>query len=160
MNNVLLIIDLQNNFINNYAKDIPNKVKELINSQKYTNIIFTKFINNKDNNFYNILNYKGCINENDKKIVIDTTNYKVIEKTTYSAYNIELKNYLNSINFNSIHICGIDTDACVLSTTISLFDNGYNVKVLKNACMSHSGKKYHFIALKILEKLIGKDNII
>ena len=45
MNNLLLVIDLQENFINNNTKNVPNSIKKLIDSNIANHIVFTKFIN-------------------------------------------------------------------------------------------------------------------
>ena len=80
MNNLLLIIDLQENLINDNTKNVPNSIKKLIDSNITNHIVFTKFINDDISNFYKILNYKGCMNEKDRKIVINTKDYKIIKK--------------------------------------------------------------------------------
>ena len=56
-----------------------------------------------------------------------------------------------------IHLCGFDTEACVLKTALDFFENNYNVKVLEDYTMSNSGLEYHNWALNILRKLIGKE---
>lgn len=157
---LLLIIDVQKNFINDNTKKIPNKITNLINKNHFDYIAFTKFINDEISNFYKILNYKGCINENDRKIVLDTQNNKVFTKRIYTAVNDEFKTYIKENEIEKVYLCGIDTDACVLKTAIDLFENNIDVKVIENCCMSHSGKKYHNYAIKILKKLIGKESII
>ncbi len=68
--------------------------------------------------------------------------------------------YISENNINYIYLCGIDTDACVMKTAVDLFENGLNVKVIENYCMSHSGKKIHKSAIKMLKKLIGNKNVI
>ena len=159
-NTLLLIIDVQKNFINDNTKKIPNKITNLINKNHFDYIAFTKFINDEISNFYKILNYKGCINENDRKIVLDTQNNKVFTKRIYTAVNDEFKTYIKENEIEKVYLCGIDTDACVLKTAIDLFENNIDVKVIENCCMSHSGKKYHNYAIKMLKKLIGKESII
>lgn len=160
MKNMLLIIDLQNNFINENTKDIPDKIKHYIETNALDYVCFTKFINELDNNFYNKLNYIGCVEDEDREIVLNTDNYKIFTKKTYTALTEELKEYIKINNINTIYLCGIDTDACVLKTALDLFDYNLDVKILKDLCMSHSGIDYHNYALKLLEKLIGKNNII
>lgn len=159
-NTLLLIIDVQKNFINNNTKKIPNKITNLINKNHFDYIAFTKFINDENSNFYKMLNYKGCINEDDRKIVFDTQNNKVFTKRIYTAVNDEFKTYIKENEIKKVYLCGIDTDACVLKTAIDLFENNIDVKVIENCCMSHSGKKYHNYAIKMLKKLIGKESII
>ena len=160
MNNLLLIIDLQENFINNNTKNVPNSIKKLIDSNIANHIVFTKFINDDSSNFYKVLNYKGCMSEKDRNIVIDTKDYKIIEKRVYTAYNNELKLYINTNNIKTIYLCGIDTDACVLKTALDLFENNFDVKVIEDCSMSHSGIEYHISAINMLRKLIGNQNVI
>ena len=160
MNNLLLIIDLQNNFINENTKDIPNKVEKLIDNKIADNIIFTKFINDNESNFYKTLKYKGCMTDEDRNIVINTNGYKIIEKRGYTAFNDELKHFIEDNNVKTIYLCGIDTDACVLKTALDLFENNYDVKVIEDCSMSHSGIEYHNYAISILKKMIGSKNII
>lgn len=160
MNNLLLIIDLQENFINNNTKNVPNSIKKLIDSNIANHIVFTKFINDDSSNFYKVLNYKGCMSEKDRNIVIDTKDYKIIEKRVYTAYNDELKLYINTNNIKTIYLCGIDTDACVLKTALDLFENNFDVKVIEDCSMSHSGIEYHISAINMLRKLIGNQNVI
>ena len=98
--------------------------------------------------------------EEDRRIVIDTKDNRVLEKRTYTALTQELMTYLKENKIEDIYLCGIDTDACVLKTAIDMFENNYNVKVIEYCTMSHSGRRYHKFAIKMLKKLIGKDSII
>ena len=123
MNNLLLVIDLQENFINDNSKNVPNSIKKLIDGNIANHVVFTKFINDDISNFYKILNYKGCMNEEDRNIVIDT-------------------------------------DACVLKTALDLFENNFDVKVIEDCSISHSGIEYHNFVINMLKKLIGIQNVI
>ena len=157
---LLLIIDLQKDFINKKTDKLPNKISKLIDSNAFDYIAFTKFINSENNDFYRKLNYKCCLTEDGQNIVIDTKNSKVFCKNVYTALNKEFLEYVHVNNINCIYLCGIDTDACVMKTAVDLFENGLNVKVIENYCMSHSGKKFHKSAIKMLKKLIGNKNVI
>ena len=59
MNNLLLVVDVQNDFINNNTKATSQKIQGLINANEYKNIVFTKFINNENSDWYKKLNYFG-----------------------------------------------------------------------------------------------------
>ena len=156
---MLLIIDLQKNFINEYTKGVPLKIEKLLSKNIFDYVAFTKFINDTNSQFYKILNYKGCIDDEDRKIVIDTKNYPISDKRIYTTLNLEFKIFLEKNNIKTIYLCGIDTDACVLKTAIDLFENNYDVKVIEDCSMSHSGIEYHNFAIKMLKKLIGYQNI-
>lgn len=160
MNKLLLVIDLQNDFINQNSKYVVDKIEKLVESKKYKNIVFTKFINNYDSDWYKKLNYKGCLTLEGQDIAIDTHDYLIVEKEMYSSLNKQLINYIENNNIEEIDICGIDTECCVLKTALDLFEGKYNVKVLKDYCACTHGIKSHENALNILKRCIGEDNII
>lgn len=157
---LLLVIDLQKSFINNNTSEIPLKVEKLIKNNNFDYVAFTKFVNFDTCNFNTVLNYKGCMSEEDRRIVVDTGNNKIFSKSVYTALNDELINYIKDNNIDIIYLCGIDTDACVLKTAIDLFENNYNFRIIENCSMSHSGKEYHEFAIKMLKKLVGVSNVI
>lgn len=63
MKKLLLVIDVQKSFINEYTNGFIKRIEDLINSNKFDDIVFTKFINSTDSIWYKKLNYKGCITE-------------------------------------------------------------------------------------------------
>ena len=160
MKKLLLVIDVQNDFINDNTKDYVNKIEKLINSNKYDEIVFTKFINNENSKWYKELNYKGCIDKQGQDIVIDTQEYKIFEKTIYSALNNELRKFIKENDIEQIYLCGFDTDACVLKTALDLFENNYEVYVLKDYCMCSAGQKIHNETIENLKRLIGRKYVI
>ena len=160
MSNLLLVIDVQNDFVNENTKEYVDKIQKLVNSNDYENIAFTKFINSKDSLWYKKLNYEGCLTKEGQNIVIDTKNHKVFEKTIYSAFNEELKQYIRDSGIKKIYLCGFDTDACVQKTAIDLFENEYDVYVLKDYCMTNLGIELHNVIIDNLKRLIGRDSII
>ena len=160
MKKLLLVIDIQKDFINKYTKKTLNKIKELVASKKYDDVAFTRFINNENSIWYNKLNYKGCMTKEQQEIAIDTGDYKVFDKKIYTAINEELKEYINDNDIDEIYVCGFDTDACVQKTALDLFEQGYNDFVLKDYCMCHKGKKLHNIIINNLKRLIGNNSII
>lgn len=157
---LLLVIDLQNAFINKYTQELQNKIKVIIHSKQYDKIAFTRFVNFEDSIYAKKLGWKRCINDEDKKIVIDVEDNKVFDKYRYSAVNNKLTEYINQNKITAIYLCGIDTECCVLKTAFDLFELGYNVYVLKDYCYCTLGIERNNNALEILKRNIGKDNII
>ena len=159
MNSLLLVIDMQEAFINENTEHLIEKVEKLIHSNPYDCVVFTRFINTPDSRYVRELNYDGCLGET-KKLVISPEDYPVFEKTIYSAVNDELKDYIRKNNINKIYLCGIDTECCVLKTSFDLFESGYDFYILKDYCACMFGNLRHHNALQILERNIGKDKII
>lgn len=160
MKSLLLIVDLQKSFVNDKTRKLSIKIEQLIESDKFDLIAFTRFINSEESLWVNKLNFKGCLTEEEKQIVIDTKDYKVFDKSIYTALNKELREYIKENNIDKIYLCGLDTNACVLKTAVDLFENNYNVYVLQDYCMSNNGIKYHKFAIDNLKILIGKDSIL
>ena len=48
MNTLLLVIDMQKAFINQNTEYLIEKISNLINTNQYNNIVFTRFINTND----------------------------------------------------------------------------------------------------------------
>ena len=48
----------------------------------------------------------------------------------------------------------------MILTSLDLFDNDYDVKVIEDCSMSHSGYKMHESAIDILKKNIGSNDVI
>lgn len=159
MKKLLLVIDVQKDFINEHTKKILPKINKLLNSNTFDLIAFTRFINYEDSIWYKKLNYKGCMTKEQQKIVIDTENNKIFDKKIYTAVNDELKDYIRENDISEIYLCGFDTDACVQKTAIDLFEQNYEVYVLKDYCMSHRGEELHNIIIDNLKRLIGTDRI-
>lgn len=160
MSRLLLVIDVQKDFINKQTERTFYKIEELINSNQYENIVFTKFINDTNSIWYKKLNSHLFMTKEQQSIPIDTKSHKVINKKTYSALNEELKEYIKTNNIEQIYLCGFDTDACIYKTALDLFENGYEVYVLQDYCMAHKGKVLHDIMIQNLKRLIGKEYII
>lgn len=160
MKKMLLVIDLQKSFINPNTEFLISKIDSLVNSGGYDLVVFTKFINDNDSMWVKKLDYRGCISLEDRKIMIDTKDNIVLEKSLYTAYSTNLINLINLFKIDEVHLCGIDTECCVLKTAFDLFENGYNIKVLSSYSACTHGEENNKNALDIIARNIGKSNVI
>ena len=160
MKNLLLVIDIQKNFINEYTEDVISKIADLIEYKKFDFVAFTKYKNSENGLFARELGYLGCIKEEDQKLMMNSGDFPIFEKNVYTAYNPEFKNYPMENHIEQIYLCGIDTDACVFKTALDLFENEYDVYVLEKYCRSHIGKLAHEHAIASMQRLIGKKRVI
>lgn len=160
MKKMLLVIDLQKSFINPNTEFLISKIDSLVNSGGYDLVAFTKFINDNDSMWVKKLDYRGCISLEDRKIMIDTKDNIVLEKSLYTAYSDNLINLINLFKIDEVHLCGIDTECCVLKTAFDLFENGYNIKVLSGYSACTHGEESNKNALDIIARNIGKNNVI
>lgn len=160
MKKLLLIIDVQVCFINDYTISVKNNIEKLLKQEKYDFVVFGKFKNNISSPFYNKLKYKKGITNEEAEIVLNAKDCKIIERCKYSLYTDELKDYIKNNDINEIYICGFDTDACIYKTALDLFENNYSVFILKEYCGSSGGYKLHEMGLKLLNRQLGRNSII
>jgi nicotinamidase-related amidase len=157
---LLLIVDVQNGFISERTKHIPNLVEKLQYNYKY--VIATRFINAENSFFRKLINWNR-LNENSNDIEF-AFNLKqdaiIIDKYIYTCVNSSFLKILDSYNIKEVDICGIDTDICVTKCAVDLFEHGIIPYVLKDYCATHAKEDINEVALKILARYIGEGQII
>ncbi len=84
----------------------------------------------------------------------------VIEKNTYTACTDDIVGILREMKIEEVYLVGIDTDCCVLKTTIDLFERNIRPIVISSCCTSNGGLESHIAALRVLERTIGKEQIV
>jgi biuret amidohydrolase len=77
-------------------------------------------------------------------------------KHRYSAFdNTDLEHLLRNLEIQTLIICGVNTNNCVLCACFDAFNRDYRVVVLKDVCASMNGPDYHEAALKLIEAALG-----
>ncbi|EEU12272.1 cysteine hydrolase [Anaerococcus vaginalis] len=159
---VLLVIDLQNDFVDgalgNKGNDKIVKPIENLVENFDGEVIFTR--DTHDENYLESLEgshlpVKHCIkNSKGWQIRIDTKNHKIIDKPSFGSY--ELVEYLKKLNekekIKNIYMVGICTDICVLSNAILIKNALLNteVTVIEDLCKA-TNEKNHKIALEAMK---------
>lgn len=137
MKNLLLIIDMQNAYLPkqpwecaNITEIIP-KIKKLCESGKFSKVVFTRFIAEKNpigtwnsyNKKYQSINSSSFLNEIIEDFQPYLDRFQTVDKSTYSCYkNDTLKTLIDS--HDMITICGVVADCCILSTVLDIIDTG------------------------------------
>lgn len=62
--------------------------------------------------------------------------------------------------FGTVFVAGADTDACVLATSLALFDAGVSVVVRSDLCLSSGGSDFHAAAVKVLTRQLGPGRVL
>ncbi|MDQ5938921.1 MAG: hypothetical protein QG603_523 [Patescibacteria group bacterium] len=153
----LVVIDVQNYYINDKTKELPRKISQYIKDNKFDYLIFTKFVNNAESNLYQKLNWRKMISSPDIDICEELTPFikegNVFEKNTYSIFKSKsFVDFVDKNNINNLTFCGLDTDACILASMYEGFDLGYDIKIIEELCMCSSGDIFHDSALKIINR--------
>ena len=120
MHSCLLIVDVQDGFINEYTDHIPNLVE--IEQNKYQHIYVTQFFNPLHSPYRRLLGWQE-MGKDSKGFGLAFTPIKraiVFQKSIYSSVRPSFLNELKNKKISCVDICGIDTDACVLKTAVDL----------------------------------------
>jgi nicotinamidase-related amidase len=156
----LLIVDVQNGFVNPNTAHIPKLVEQL--QHDYANVFASQFYN-EDGSFYRTLIKWDRLQKDtpDFDLAFDLRpGGERIEKPIYTCVTRDFLATLRHRSISEVHLCGIETDICVTKCAVDLFENGVVPFVLKDYCASKSGPDAHDWALATLARYIGRDQII
>lgn len=159
MTNPLLIVDVQNAFINDYTHHIPGSIREIIERGDFDPLIFTRFINQPDGPYPKLLDWDDAMTPPDFDLVAElhplVGRGTVYDKPGTTGLPGDVRGLLRNSGFERVTIVGLDTDMCVLKTALDVFDLGIEPIVLTDCCASTAGLQAHFAALAILARNIG-----
>lgn len=123
----LLIVDLQEGFAPSLI--LVDRIRKL--SVHYPVIAMTRFANPVGSLFRSVIEWNG----EGGALCLDLPGVITLEKTGYglTAEHLEI---LKDFRCTEWHICGLETDACVLACAFSLWDAGLCPVVLLDHCQS------------------------
>ncbi len=80
----------------------------------------------------------------------------VVVKRRYSGfYGTDLEVVLRGLGAETLFICGVNTNNCVLATVYDAFSRDFRIVVLSDACGSMNGEEYHRFALLEIDAALG-----
>lgn len=139
----LLVVDLQSGF-----EPSAELVKSINNAcAHYTKVAATKFSNPVDGLYRSVLDWHGDGGD----LLLVSQPGIVIEKTCYGLppEGIDL---LRATGCREWHLCGIETDACVLACAFSLWDAGLIPVIRQELCAG----PLHDLAILIAKRQFGR----
>jgi nicotinamidase-related amidase len=155
----LLIIDVQNGFLNDFTRHIPERVMRLIETREYDPIYFSIFVNVADSVYHRLLDWHDCVDEPDTCVARElqplVTADNLFYKYGFAGLPKPLASHLREQGVTRIAVVGIDTDMCVLKSALDLFDLGIEPIIFTDCCASTAGLQAHFAGLAILSRNIG-----
>jgi nicotinamidase-related amidase len=136
MKSALVVIDVQNHFAVEKAKDLPGKIANYIKKSSYDYVLFTLFRNDPDSNYHKTLHWYKAMDrpgiDLHPALKEFSNKQNTFEKLTYSAFKVpDFVKFLKKHNVEQLDICGINIDGCVLATAYEAFDLGYKMRVLE-----------------------------
>lgn len=163
--NVLVVIDLQEGFINDNTVKVANNIRDLLDSEKYDAVIATKFTNMPGSSFDSFLGRTGMLGKEEKALLPFVEKHAdiIVNKCSYSC--VKNTNFIQSLLSlcdglpEEVTLVGVDADACVLATAIDLFEMGIRPIILEDCVGSSGGDECHEAGMLILKRSIGKEQI-
>jgi nicotinamidase-related amidase len=161
---LLLVVDVQNGFINSRSEHVVEPIKQLVekwHAEKRGPVIYSRFINLDNSPWEKLMGWHHLKKEPDTSLYpsLPTKDTDIFKKGTYSAWSKEVQQICDGASIQKVVICGIDTDQCVLKTAIDIFEANLIPIVVADLCASSAGKQYHEAGLKIIRRLIGDNQI-
>lgn len=128
---------------------------------RYAHIFATRFINGTGSPYRNLIDWHrfGEGSHDTELAFRPSPEAQIIDKTIYTCITPNFLDTLRQRRVTKVHVCGIDTDVCVMKCAVDLFENGIRPVVLSKASASCAGDEYHLNALLILHRQIGSGQI-
>lgn len=160
MRKALLIVDVQNGFVNEKTKHIPLLVEKL--QYDYDLVVATRFINLPNSPYRSLIKWEHLSPETDEIELAFSPKEGaiVIDKYIYTCIDEQFLLLLKDNGIDVVDICGIDTDICVTKCAVDLFERKITPHVLKDYCATHADADIQEAALVILARYIGKSQIV
>ncbi|MGN6771510.1 MAG: cysteine hydrolase family protein [Rhizobiaceae bacterium] len=77
-------------------------------------------------------------------------------KHRYSPFdNTDLQHLLRNLGIDTLVICGVNTNNCVLCSCFEAFNRDYRVILVEDVCASMNGPDYHDAAIKLIRSSLG-----
>lgn len=167
MKDILIIIDLQKGFTQNLrTNNLVKNIKNLLEKDIFDIVIATRFLNCDNSIYEKIFDWKYLKDEDERKLepVVEEYADYIYDKYIYNCVDTNFLQRLCQLNDGQypekVFIAGVDTDCCVLTTAVGLFEHNIRPVVLAKYCDSNGGGQSHEAGLRCLRRLIGKEQII
>ncbi|MFC8530782.1 cysteine hydrolase family protein [Nocardia sp. NPDC057227] len=167
---ILLVIDVQNGFVNEHSRHVVPIIRDLVEQWTTTGgpILFTRYHNYEGSPYQRLIGWNGVREAPQTDLApelrpfADAPGAQVLDKVTYTALTDDGRRMLTG--YTDLYICGIATDGCVLKTALDAFDSGYTPWIIEDACASnatrHPAAEVHRSALTLMSRLIGSGQLV
>lgn len=163
----LLIVDVQNGFVTDETAQIVPAIARLLEgpATRLDLVVATRFVNRPGSPYERFMDWRALSSSPDIDLhpaILSRLgrNATVLDKSGYSAYGSEMRVLLFRLGIDTVLLCGIDTEGCVLASAIALFDAGYRPVMLADLCASTGGPAHHEAGLLVARRLLGAAQIL
>ncbi|MEV0773831.1 cysteine hydrolase family protein [Nocardia salmonicida] len=169
---VLLIVDVQNGFVNEQSNHVLPAIAELTTRWADTGrpAVFTRYWNYPGSPWERLIGWRALYGPPETDLAPELLelaaepNAHTLDKRVYTALTPEGLALLTELGVTDVVICGIATDACVFKTALDAFEHGFTPWVVRDAVASnatrHKAAEIHDSALLLISRLVGDGQIV
>lgn len=163
MTKILLVVDVQQGFLNEYTRHIPARVARLIAQNEHNPVYFTRFVNVEGGPFRRLLDWHDSTEPPSTELAPEieplATESAIFSKPGVAGLPDTLAEVLIARQATEVRLVGIDTDMCVLKVAMDLFDLNIRPIIYTDCCASTGGLQSHLAGLAVLARNIGAQNL-
>ncbi|MBO4163124.1 cysteine hydrolase [Micromonospora antibiotica] len=163
----LIVIDMQNGFINDRSRHVVRKVVELVERWEATGrpVVFTRYHNYPGSPFERLIHWSAVQGPPQTEIVPELAAHArraqgIVDKTIYSYFSPEGAALAEHEGWTDLVFCGIATESCVLKSAVDAFERDLTPWLVVDACGSHGGEAAHDAGLLVARRFIGADQLV
>lgn len=161
---VLVVIDMQNGFVNDRSRHVVEPVVRLVKEWQSAGgaTVFTRFLNHPGGQYERLIHWQRMQSSPETDIIEELQPFvtNVVDKDYYSFFNEAGSRLHSEYGWTDLVFCGIATDSCVLKSAVDTFEQGLTPWVVSDASASHAGDETHKEGLHLIGRFIGRGQII
>ncbi|MFE4337189.1 cysteine hydrolase family protein [Streptomyces sp. NPDC056831] len=163
----LIVIDMQNGFVNHHSQHAVPAVSDLTAHWSATGrpVIFTRYVNYPGSPYERFFHWTRLQTSPETDIVPELNDhasaaYAAIDKTGYTLFTPEAIDLIRSAGWTDLVFCGVATESCVLKSAADAFELGCAPWIVTDACASDAGPAVHDAGLVVARRLIGEGQLV
>ncbi|MET8082849.1 cysteine hydrolase [Micromonospora sp. NPDC005237] len=163
----LIVIDMQNGFINDRSRGVIPKVVELVEHWEATGrpVVFTRYHNYPGSPFERLIHWSSVQHPPETEIVPELADHAsraraVIDKKIYSYFSADGAALTEQEGWTDLLFCGVATESCVLKSAVDAFERDLTPWFVTDASASHGGQPAHEAGLLVARRFIGAGQLI
>ncbi|MFE7113728.1 isochorismatase family cysteine hydrolase [Streptomyces sp. NPDC057575] len=163
----LVVIDMQNGFVNHHSRYAVPAVSNLVAQWSAAGrpVLFTRYFNFPDSPYERFFQWHRLQEPPETDLVPELTEtaaraHAVIDKTGYTLFMAEATEMIRQTGWTDLIFCGIATESCVLKSATDAFEYGYAPWIATDACASDAGPDVHDAGLVVARRLIGTGQLV
>jgi nicotinamidase-related amidase len=173
MSDLLIVVDMQNGFVNERSKRVVRPTANFLQSwlERGGSAVVTRFINPPGSKWEDLIHWKRLRESPEIDLVqeiaeviapfISLGQVLIVDKSSYTSLTQSVIDHIEAQRAKDIYLCGVDTDACVLKTAVDVFEyNDLRPFVLTDLCASSAGESVHDAGLLLVGRYIGTRQMI